>query len=279
MHDLRHTYASLARRAGADLRLLQKTMGHASIPVTAHIYADLYDDELDDIASALDALDDGRGDGRQVWPDRARGGDVGGANPAARLGLCGFDGWSRLVSNQRPSACEADALPLSYETREAPINDRWTTNIITHGLRPENPDGGHGGRPGGMVPAITLRAGLLTLALASSLLSSCAGQTAAPASTSGSLTRITTTEGRSSHSRCTESIETGNKASPTTGPQTLTDLVGFASPSGNVGCYLDPSTARCEISERDWSPPPRPADCEFDYGQGINLAAGEAPTR
>jgi hypothetical protein len=26
--------------------------------VTADIYADLYDDELDDIASALDALDD-----------------------------------------------------------------------------------------------------------------------------------------------------------------------------------------------------------------------------
>jgi integrase len=58
VHDLRHTYASLARPAGADLRLLQKTMGHASITVTAHIYADLYHDELDDIASALDALDD-----------------------------------------------------------------------------------------------------------------------------------------------------------------------------------------------------------------------------
>ena len=28
----------------------------------------------------------------------------------------GFRWWSRLVSNQRPSACEADALPLSYET-------------------------------------------------------------------------------------------------------------------------------------------------------------------
>jgi len=36
--------------------------GHASITVTAHIYADLYDDELDDIAAALDALDDVRGD-------------------------------------------------------------------------------------------------------------------------------------------------------------------------------------------------------------------------
>lgn len=60
VHDLRHTYASLTRRAGADLRLLQKSMGHASIMVTAHIYADLYDDELDDIASALDGLDDSR---------------------------------------------------------------------------------------------------------------------------------------------------------------------------------------------------------------------------
>ena len=47
VHDLRHTYASLSRRAGADLRLLQKAMGHASITVTAHTYADLFDDELD----------------------------------------------------------------------------------------------------------------------------------------------------------------------------------------------------------------------------------------
>jgi integrase len=53
VHDLRHTYASLARRAGAVCDLLQKTMGHASITVTAHIYADLYDDELDDVALAL----------------------------------------------------------------------------------------------------------------------------------------------------------------------------------------------------------------------------------
>ena len=58
----RHTYASLAPRARADLRLLQKTMGHASITVTAHVYADLYDDELDDVASALDALDDRQAD-------------------------------------------------------------------------------------------------------------------------------------------------------------------------------------------------------------------------
>ena len=34
-------------RRVADLRLLQKTLGRASIKVSAHIYADLYDDELD----------------------------------------------------------------------------------------------------------------------------------------------------------------------------------------------------------------------------------------
>jgi integrase len=49
---------ALSRRAGADLRLLQKAMGHASITVTAHTYADLCDDELDNIAAALDSLDD-----------------------------------------------------------------------------------------------------------------------------------------------------------------------------------------------------------------------------
>jgi hypothetical protein len=33
-------------------------MGHASITVTAHTYAVLFDDELDNIAAALDSLDD-----------------------------------------------------------------------------------------------------------------------------------------------------------------------------------------------------------------------------
>ncbi|SIC06120.1 tyrosine-type recombinase/integrase [Mycobacteroides abscessus] len=56
IHDLRHTYASLSRFAGADLRLLQRTLGHASITVTAHTYAHLYDTELDSLADALDSL-------------------------------------------------------------------------------------------------------------------------------------------------------------------------------------------------------------------------------
>ncbi len=53
------------------------------------------------------------------------------------------------------------------------------------------------------------------------------------------------------------------------------DLVTFISPTGNVGCILDTDYARCDIVDREWNPPPRPADCEFDYGQGIGIAPGE----
>ena len=46
-HDLRRTFGSLARLAGADLKYIQKAMGHSSIIVTAEIYAQLFDSELD----------------------------------------------------------------------------------------------------------------------------------------------------------------------------------------------------------------------------------------
>lgn len=55
-HDLRRTFGSLARAAGADLRWIQKAMGHESITTTARIYAHLYDDELDSVAAALDRI-------------------------------------------------------------------------------------------------------------------------------------------------------------------------------------------------------------------------------
>ncbi|MDN5746144.1 MAG: site-specific integrase [Nocardioidaceae bacterium] len=66
-HDLRRTFGSLARMAGADLRFIQKAMGHESITTTARIYAHLYDDELDSVAAALDGLHPGGV--RVVGPD------------------------------------------------------------------------------------------------------------------------------------------------------------------------------------------------------------------
>lgn len=58
-HDLRRTFGSLARAARADLRWIQKAMGHESITTTARIYAHLYDDELDSVAAALDRIGQG----------------------------------------------------------------------------------------------------------------------------------------------------------------------------------------------------------------------------
>ncbi|BBX76148.1 hypothetical protein MSHI_40540 [Mycobacterium shinjukuense] len=48
----------MARASGADLRYVQKTMGHSTPTVTANIYSDLYADELDHVATNLDRLHD-----------------------------------------------------------------------------------------------------------------------------------------------------------------------------------------------------------------------------
>ena len=53
------------------------------------------------------------------------------------------------------------------------------------------------------------------------------------------------------------------------------EFTGFISPTGNIACMIVMDLARCDIIDHDWSPPPRPADCEFDYGQGIEIIAGQ----
>jgi len=62
---------------------------------------------------------------------------------------------------------------------------------------------------------------------------------------------------------------------PASTDRDVNELTGFVSPTGNVSCMIDVDWARCDILDNDSSPPPRPADCEFDYGQGISLAPGE----
>lgn len=55
-HDLRHTAASLMVRAGANVKAVQRQLGHASATVTLDVYADLFDDDLDDVAARLSKL-------------------------------------------------------------------------------------------------------------------------------------------------------------------------------------------------------------------------------
>ena len=53
-HDLRHTAASLAVAAGANVKAVQRMLGHASAAMTLDVYAGLFGDDLDAVAERLD---------------------------------------------------------------------------------------------------------------------------------------------------------------------------------------------------------------------------------
>jgi hypothetical protein len=48
----------------------------------------------------------------------------------------------------------------------------------------------------------------------------------------------------------------------------------FQSPSGNIGCVVGAGLARCDIQERSWTAPPKPASCLDDYGNGVEVIGG-----
>lgn len=53
IHDLRHTTASLAVSTGANVKAIQRMLGHASAAMTLDVYADLFNDDLDEVAKRL----------------------------------------------------------------------------------------------------------------------------------------------------------------------------------------------------------------------------------
>ena len=54
IYDLRHTAASLAISAGANVKAVQRMLGNASAEMALDTYADLFDDDLDAVSEALD---------------------------------------------------------------------------------------------------------------------------------------------------------------------------------------------------------------------------------
>ena len=56
IHDLRHTCASLLVHAGADVKAVQRQLGHKSAAMTLDVYADLFDDDLDAVGEAMNGL-------------------------------------------------------------------------------------------------------------------------------------------------------------------------------------------------------------------------------
>ncbi|MGZ5370046.1 MAG: site-specific integrase, partial [Aeromicrobium sp.] len=54
-HDLRHTAASLAISAGANVKAVQRMLGHKSAAMTLDTYSGLFEDDMDAVAQALNA--------------------------------------------------------------------------------------------------------------------------------------------------------------------------------------------------------------------------------
>jgi integrase len=54
-HQLRHTAASLAIASGADIKVVQQMLGHSSATMTLDTYGHLFEDRLDEVATAMDA--------------------------------------------------------------------------------------------------------------------------------------------------------------------------------------------------------------------------------
>jgi len=52
-HALRHTAASLAVSAGANVKVVQRMLGHTSAAMTLDVYADLFDDDFTQVADKL----------------------------------------------------------------------------------------------------------------------------------------------------------------------------------------------------------------------------------
>ncbi|ASR35563.1 hypothetical protein BAY61_11775 [Prauserella marina] len=53
-HKLRHTAASLAISAGADVKVVQQMLGHTDAAMTLNVYGHLFPDRLDEVADVLD---------------------------------------------------------------------------------------------------------------------------------------------------------------------------------------------------------------------------------
>ncbi len=119
-HSMRRTFISLVLAIGEDVPYVMAQVGHADPKMTLSIYAQVMfrgegeKERLEALVQGVELPEPGRplGTGAQWTPSVAESDLPENDENPAISGV--FGGWARLVSNQRPSACEADALPLSY---------------------------------------------------------------------------------------------------------------------------------------------------------------------
>jgi integrase len=73
LQDLRHTCASLSISAGANVKVLQRLLGHKTATLTLDRYGHLFPDDLDSIADAFDAAVEATADGLRTTRPRRHG--------------------------------------------------------------------------------------------------------------------------------------------------------------------------------------------------------------
>lgn len=130
---------------------------------------------------------------------------------------------------------------------------------------------------------MALRLGVLTLAMTALTAAACGA--ADDGRAGGAASSPTMTRASTSSTAVPESGDAATNAPETAAPtqpdqeldESVESLVGFTSPTGAISCMLDSGYVRCDVQENTWDLPPRPADCEFDYGQGLSMTAGESP--
>jgi hypothetical protein len=120
----------------------------------------------------------------------------------------------------------------------------------------------------------------LTAAALLILLVACGGSDKKTAATSSSSTssssRSSSSPSSSSPSTTTTSPSTSSSSSSSSSVDADQGPAYFLLPSMNIGCIFGDGHVRCDISGKTFTPPPQPADCELDWGNGIEVGDGEA---
>lgn len=57
-------------------------------------------------------------------------------------------------------------------------------------------------------------------------------------------------------------------------PNVVGRVAFFTLPSGNIGCQLVATEARCDIAEHDYRLPRAPAACDLSYGRAVSIVVG-----
>ena len=94
-HELRHTAASLAIAAGADITVVQSMLGHKSATMTLDQYGHLFGDRLDTVADAVEAARTSAlgSNVYPMWNTALRGPADGGAAAGAKPSPLGRMSW------------------------------------------------------------------------------------------------------------------------------------------------------------------------------------------